>query len=476
MVRQGRGFAEIYWTSLGMRVIVDTVRECYAVLGAIHSLWKPNHGRFKDYIAMPKSNMYQSLHTTVVGPKGEPLEIQIRTWDMHRTAEYGIAAHWRYKEGTSGGEFEDKITWLRQIMEWQKETGSGEEFIETLKVDLFSDEVYVFTPKGDVKTLPAGSTPVDFAYAVHTDVGHRCAGARVNGRMAPLSTVLATGDIVEVITNKAQAGPSRDWLKFAKTSKAKGKIRQWVKEQRREESIEHGRDMLEKELRRLGLEVHANMKEDRLSDVAAKLSYSSADDLLASIGYGKVSPVAAAGRLAPERADKQPDELLTAAAAAGARASTRPSSSHGVAVQGIDNVLVRFAKCCTPVPGDAIVGYITRGRGVSVHTADCPNGAQILGSDEGRAIKVWWDVRQKSPHPVEIEMEAVDSPGLLTVVMNTIIEAKAHVSAVNARTSRNSMAVITLTVEIDDVEHMNDVIQRLRRMGGVKNVHRVRPS
>ncbi len=475
MVRQGKDFAEI-WDLLGMRVIVDTVRECYAVLGAIHSLWKPIPGRFKDYIAMPKSNMYQSLHTTVVGPKGEPLEIQIRTWDMHRTAEYGIAAHWRYKEGTSGGEFEDKITWLRQIMEWQKETGSGEEFIETLKVDLFSDEVYVFTPKGDVKTLPAGSTPVDFAYAVHTDVGHRCAGARVNGRMAPLSTVLATGDIVEVITNKAQAGPSRDWLKFAKTSKAKGKIRQWVKEQRREESIEHGRDMLEKELRRLGLEVHANMKEDRLSDVAAKLSYSSADDLLASIGYGKVSPVAAAGRLAPERADKQPDELLTAAAAAGARASTRPSSSHGVAVQGIDNVLVRFAKCCTPVPGDAIVGYITRGRGVSVHTADCPNGAQILGSDEGRAIKVWWDVRQKSPHPVEIEMEAVDSPGLLTVVMNTIIEAKAHVSAVNARTSRNSMAVITLTVEIDDVEHMNDVIQRLRRMGGVKNVHRVRPS
>ena len=469
MVRQGKDFGEI-WDLMGMRVIVDTVRECYAVLGAIHSLWKPIPGRFKDYIAMPKSNMYQSLHTTVVGPRGEPLEIQIRTWDMHRTAEYGIAAHWRYKEGTSGGDFEDKITWLRQILEWQKETRSGAEFVETLKVDLFSDEVYVFTPKGDVKILPTGSTPVDFAYAVHTDVGHKCAGARVNGRMVPLSTPLSTGDIVEIITNKAQAGPSRDWLKFAKTSKAKSKIRQWVKEQRREESIEQGRQLLEKELRRMGLEVHANMKEERLAEVAAKLSHASADDLLASIGYGKVSALQVAGRLAPERVEKPAEEL----AAVPAKPSVR--SYRGVVVRGIDNVLVRFAKCCTPVPGDPIVGYITRGRGVSVHTEDCPNASQILRADPGRTIEVWWDTRERSSYPVDIEMEALDRPGLLTVVMNAVAETKATVSAVTARTSKNSTALIAMTVEIDDVDHMNNVISRLRRMSGVKDVHRVRPN
>ncbi|MGI6146079.1 MAG: bifunctional (p)ppGpp synthetase/guanosine-3',5'-bis(diphosphate) 3'-pyrophosphohydrolase [Firmicutes bacterium] len=469
MVRQGKDFGEI-WDLMGMRVIVDTVRECYAVLGAIHSLWKPIPGRFKDYIAMPKSNMYQSLHTTVVGPRGEPLEIQIRTWDMHRTAEYGIAAHWRYKEGTSGGDFEDKITWLRQILEWQKETRSGAEFVETLKVDLFSDEVYVFTPKGDVKILPTGSTPVDFAYAVHTDVGHKCAGARVNGRMVPLSTPLSTGDIVEIITNKAQAGPSRDWLKFAKTSKAKSKIRQWVKEQRREESIEQGRQLLEKELRRMGLEVHANMKEERLAEVAAKLSHASADDLLASIGYGKVSALQVAGRLAPERVEKPAEEL----AAVPAKPSVR--SYRGVVVRGIDNVLVRFAKCCTPVPGDPIVGYITRGRGVSVHTEDCPNASQILRADPGRTIEVWWDTRERSSYPVDIEMEALDRPGLLTVVMNAVAETKATVSAVTARTSKNSTALIAMTVEIDDVDHMNNVISRLRRVSGVKDVHRVRPN
>ena len=468
MVRQGKDFGEI-WDLMGMRVIVDTVRECYAVLGAIHSLWKPIPGRFKDYIAMPKSNMYQSLHTTVVGPRGEPLEIQIRTWDMHRTAEYGIAAHWRYKEGTSGGDFEDKITWLRQILEWQKETRSGAEFVETLKVDLFSDEVYVFTPKGDVKILPTGSTPVDFAYAVHTDVGHKCAGARVNGRMVPLSTPLSTGDIVEIITNKAQAGPSRDWLKFAKTSKAKSKIRQWVKEQRREESIEQGRQLLEKELRRMGLEVHANMKEERLAEVAAKLSHASADDLLASIGYGKVSALQVAGRLAPERVEKPAEEL----AAVPAKPSVR---SHGRCGAGIDNVLVRFAKCCTPVPGDPIVGYITRGRGVSVHTEDCPNASQILRADPGRTIEVWWDTRERSSYPVDIEMEALDRPGLLTVVMNAVAETKATVSAVTARTSKNSTALIAMTVEIDDVDHMNNVISRLRRVSGVKDVHRVRPN
>ena len=310
MEKQGKDFGEI-WDLMGLRVIVGTLRECYAVLGAVHSIWKPIPGRFKDYVAMPKSNMYQSLHTTVIGPRGEPLEIQIRTWEMHRTAEYGIAAHWRYKEGGGGGgDFEEKITWLRQILEWQKETRNGTEFVETLKVDLFSDEVYVFTPRGDVKTLPAGSTPVDFAYSIHTDIGHSCSGARVNGRMVPLSTKLSTGDIVEIITSKSQAGPSRDWLAIAKTSKAKGKIRQWLKEQRREASVEQGKELIEKELRRLGLEVRANMKEERLLEVAQKFSYQSASDLLGSVGYGKLSAAQVVTRLVPERAaDEAPRPL-----------------------------------------------------------------------------------------------------------------------------------------------------------------------
>ena len=477
MIKQGKDFSEI-WDLMGLRVIVGTLRECYAVLGAVHSIWKPIPGRFKDYVAMPKSNMYQSLHTTVIGPRGEPLEIQIRTWEMHRTAEYGIAAHWRYKEGgAGGGDFEDKITWLRQILDWQKETHNGTEFVETLKVDLFSDEVYVFTPKGDVKTLPAGSTPIDFAYAVHTDIGNRCAGARVNGRMVPLGTPLATGDIVEIVTNKAQTGPSRDWLNIAKTSKAKGKIRQWFKEQRRDESIERGKEMLERDLRRMGHEVHANLKEERLAEAAHKFSYQSADDLLASIGYGKLSAAMVVGKLVPEKAaEKGPESVFEEAARPLSGAVRSSRSTHGVVVRGIDNVLVRFARCCNPVPGDPIVGYITRGRGVSVHREDCPNISTMMGEDEGRQVDVSWDMGNATSYPVEIEMEASDSPGLLTGVMNAVLEMKAHVSAVNARTLRNRMALINMTVEINDVAHMNNVIGRLRRLQGVQNVHRARPS
>jgi GTP pyrophosphokinase len=464
MEKQGKDFGEI-WDLMGLRVIVGTLRECYAVLGAVHSIWKPIPGRFKDYVAMPKSNMYQSLHTTVIGPRGEPLEIQIRTWEMHRTAEYGIAAHWRYKEGGGGGgDFEEKITWLRQILEWQKETRNGTEFVETLKVDLFSDEVYVFTPRGDVKTLPAGSTPVDFAYSIHTDIGHSCSGARVNGRMVPLSTKLSTGDIVEIITSKSQAGPSRDWLAIAKTSKAKGKIRQWLKEQRREASVEQGKELIEKELRRLGLEVRANMKEERLLEVAQKFSYQSASDLLGSVGYGKLSAAQVVTRLVPERAaDEAPRPL-----------PTRPKSrsSHGVRVPGVDNVLVRFARCCNPVPGDEIIGYVTRGRGVSVHRLDCRNASIILHNEEDRVVEVYWDTKAGESYAVDIEMEAYDAPGLLTLVINTTVEMKAHVSAVTARTAKNRLALISMTMEINDVKHMNSVIERLKRISGVQSVRR----
>jgi GTP pyrophosphokinase len=467
MTQQGKDFSEI-WDLLGLRVIVDTLRECYAVLGAVHSIWKPIPGRFKDYVAMPKSNMYQSLHTTVIGPRGEPLEIQIRTWEMHRTAEYGIAAHWRYKESLDGGgEFEDKITWLRQILEWQKETRDGHEFIETLKVDLFSDEVYVFTPKGDVKTLPAGSTPVDFAYAVHTDVGHRCVGARVNGRMVPLGATLQTGDIVEILTNKSQSGPSRDWLSFAKTSKARSKIRQWFKEQRREESVARGKELLEKELRHIGAEVHANMKEDKLAEVARKFSYQSAEDLLASVGYGKISAAQVVGRLLPERVAEEPKP---------AAAKRRVGASRGARVRGVENVLIRFSRCCNPVPGDPIVGYITRGRGVSVHRADCPNAALILREEEERKVDVEWDSAVATSYPVEIEIEAQDHPGLLSGVMTAVNDMHTHVSAVNARTLRNRAALISMTVEINDVGHMNNIINRIKRISGVHDVHRASPS
>jgi GTP pyrophosphokinase len=366
---------------------------------------------------------------------------------------------------------------LRQILDWQKETHNGTEFVETLKVDLFSDEVYVFTPKGDVKTLPAGSTPIDFAYAVHTDIGNRCAGARVNGRMVPLGTLLATGDIVEIVTNKAQTGPSRDWLNIAKTSKAKGKIRQWFKEQRREESIERGKEMLERDLRRMGHEVHANLKEERLAEAAHKFSYQNADDLLASIGYGKLSAAMVVGKLVPEKAaEKSPESVFEEAARPLAGAARPSRSTHGVVVRGIDGVLVRFARCCNPVPGDPIVGYITRGRGVSVHREDCPNISAMMGEDEGRQVDVSWDTGNATSYPVEIEMEASDSPGLLTGVMNAVLEMKAHVSAVNARTLRNRMALINMTVEINDVAHMNNVIGRLKRLQGVQNVHRARPS
>jgi guanosine-3',5'-bis(diphosphate) 3'-pyrophosphohydrolase len=463
MEKQGKDFSEI-WDLMGLRVIVGTLRECYAVLGAVHSIWKPIPGRFKDYVAMPKSNMYQSLHTTVIGPRGEPLEIQIRTWEMHRTAEYGIAAHWRYKEGGGGGDFEDKITWLRQILEWQKETRNGTEFVETLKVDLFSDEVYVFTPRGDVKTLPAGSTPIDFAYAVHTDVGHSCSGARVNGRMVPLNTKLATGDIVEIITSKSQAGPSRDWLAIAKTSKAKGKIRQWLKEEQREASVEQGKELVEKELKKLGLQVRANMKEERLLEVAQKFSYQSTDDLLASVGYGKLSAAQVVTKLVPERAADETPKPSPAKKKAG--------SSHGVRVPGVDNLLVRFARCCNPVPGDPIVGYVTRGRGVSVHRKDCPNAMIIVNAEKDRVVDVYWDTKDGESYPVEIEMEAYDAPGLLTGVINTAVEMKAHVSAVTARTLKNRVAVINMTVEIHDVEHMDSVMERLRRISGVQSVRR----
>ncbi|HHV62893.1 MAG TPA: bifunctional (p)ppGpp synthetase/guanosine-3',5'-bis(diphosphate) 3'-pyrophosphohydrolase [Firmicutes bacterium] len=485
---RGKAFDEIYDLT-ALRVIVDSVKECYEVLGVVHSIWKPIPGRFKDYIAMPKSNMYQSLHTTVIGPHGEPLEVQIRTWEMHRTAEYGIAAHWRYKDGSrADDEFEQKISWLRQLLEWQKDMRDVREFVETIKIDLFEDEVFVFTPKGDVKSLPSGSTPVDFAYDVHTDIGNRCVGAKVNGKIVPLDYQLKNGDIVEVLTSKTANGPSQDWLAFVKTSKAKNKIRQWAKQELREEIMPRGKELIEKELRKLGADVHENMKEERLGEVAKRFGFLTSEDLLVAVGYTKLSPQQVVAKLVGGREsetvkdtrdtgkdarDQRDRDQLPRSPVTPLR--RRTSGGQGVRVKGIDNVLVRFSRCCNPVPGDDIVGYITRGRGVSIHRADCPNAAFINRNAPERRIDVEWDFGAGSFYPVEIEIEAIDRVALFANIMNAVTEARTNISSVNARTTSDKLAIINLVVDIDNIDHMNEVISRIRRVSGVLDVHRAQP-
>lgn len=475
MREQGKEFDEIY-DLMGVRVIVDSVRDCYAVLGMVHALWKPIPGRFKDYIAMPKSNLYQSLHTTVVGPNGEPLEIQIRTWEMHRTAEYGIAAHWRYKEGKPGDrEFEEKISWLRQLLDWQREAKDPQDFLEDLKIDLFEDEVFVFTPKGDVKTLPAGSTPVDFAYSVHTDIGHRCVGAKVNGHLVPLNYQLKNGEFVEILTSKVGT-PSLDWLNFVKTSRARSKIRQWHKERRRAETIAHGRALLEKEVQKYHLDPEEVLRLDRLQEVARRSGLASPEDLLANIGFGRTTAHQVLVRLVGEAALEAQKKQMQAERHQAVEPGRPSRRDLGVVVKGADNLLIRMARCCSPVPGDPIVGYITRGRGVSVHRADCPNVAELLG-EENRCLEVEWkNGGTQNAYPVEIEVEAIDRANLLANIMNKISELKATIEAVNARTTRDRRAVINLVVDINDVEHMNKVMQRLEKVEGVLSVYRANPT
>lgn len=471
MKNQGKELGEIY-DLMAVRIVVESVKDCYGALGLVHTLWKPVPGRFKDYIAMPKSNMYQSLHTTVIGPRGEPFEIQIRTREMHYVAERGIAAHWFYKEGARGqSEFEQKVAWLRQVMEWLREMRDPQEFMETLKIDLFEDEVFVFTPKGDVKSLPAGSTPVDFAFAVHTDIGLRCTGAKVNGRIVPLDYVLHNGEFVQIMTAKAP-GPSHDWLKFVKTSKARSKIRAWIKEEHREESIARGQSTIERELKKLGVDVREAMQSDRLSDVVKRYGFVGADDLLAAVGYGKVTaPQVLSRLLGRDEYEKRRKQWKVSQNGQKPRAR----QGHGIIVKGLDNLLVRVSKCCSPVPGDKIVGYVTRGRGVSVHRVDCPNLSELDATHE-RSIEVEWDVGEGGAYPVEIAVEAVDRVNLLTQIMNTVSENSTYIGAVNARTNRQHIAHINLTVDITDVHQMNSLIERLRNVNGVIEVHRAFPT
>ncbi|MCL6516522.1 bifunctional (p)ppGpp synthetase/guanosine-3',5'-bis(diphosphate) 3'-pyrophosphohydrolase [Alicyclobacillus sp.] len=469
MVTQNKEFNEIY-DLFAIRVIVDSVKDCYGVLGVVHTMWKPMPGRFKDYIAMPKANMYQSLHTTVIGPRGEPLEIQIRTWEMHQTAEYGIAAHWVYKEGgqKAEGKFAQKLAWFREVLEWQQDFRDAQEFMETLKIDLFSDEVFVFTPKGDVIELPAGSVPIDFAYRIHTDIGNRCIGAKVNGKIVPLDYRLRTGDIVEVLTSKHSYGPSRDWLKIVQSSQAKSKIRAWFKKEKREENIARGRDLIEKELSRQRLEPHQLMTPAYMADVLQKFNFSKEDDLYAAVGYGGLSPVQVVTRLVERYRRDHADAAVDRVSLEG-RDRGKPSHS-GVRVRGVDNLLIRFARCCNPVPGDEIIGFVTRGRGVSVHRADCPNALQ-LKADQERVMEVEWVGAPDQSYPVDIELISMDRHGLINEVMNAVAETKTDIQAVHARADDKRIAHVNLTVRIRNLDHLRTVVERLKR---IKDVHSVR--
>ncbi|MCZ7661994.1 MAG: bifunctional (p)ppGpp synthetase/guanosine-3',5'-bis(diphosphate) 3'-pyrophosphohydrolase [Thermoleophilia bacterium] len=480
MTRKGKEFNEIYDLT-AMRVLVNSVRDCYAALGIIHSLWKPLPGRFKDYIAMPKFNMYQSLHTTVIGPQGKPLEIQIRTREMHDTAEYGIAAHWIYKDrggAKDGGRPEDpdRLQWLRQMMEWQSETKDATEFMESLRIDLFGDEVYVFTPKGEVKSLPAGATPVDFAYAIHTDVGHRCVGAKVNGRIVPLTYRLQSGDIVEVLTSKSAQGPSRDWLNFVKSSSARNKIRQWFKRERREDSEHLGKEALLEVFRKNGLPAQKLMGSDTLSQVMKELSFQKREDFFVSIGAGKTSPqqvlTKVMQKLNQDVADVKQD--LPTGTTSLAPSHTVSTSDLGIRVEGISDVAIRIPQCCRPVPGDDVVGYISLGRGITIHRRDCPN-VRSLEKNPERFTPVHWDTAARAPFRVEIQVEAYDRSRLLEDISRTLSESGVNILAAQIHTTEDNMVRDRFVFEVPAVDYLETVLQRIRRIDTVYDAYRVIP-
>ncbi len=477
MYYQNKTFEQIFDLT-AVRIIVDTVKDCYGVLGIVHTLWKPIPGRFKDYVAMPKPNMYQSLHTTLLGSDGQPFEVQIRTWEMHRTSEIGIAAHWKYKEGkTSQSEFDEKLKWLRQMLEWQNEIKDTREFMETLKVDLFTDEVYVFTPKGDVVDLPVESTPIDYAYKIHSQIGNRCIGAKINGRIVPLDYKLQNGDIVEVITSAVPNGPSRDWLKIVKSSQAKNKIRQWFKKEKREENIQKGRELLEKEIRRNGFTTAQLMKPEWVETIYKKFSLHSVDDLYSSLGYGGLTPNQVITKLKEEFRKTQkleePIEESIERQVERAQERQKKHNSTGVRVKGVENIMIRFSKCCNPVPGDDIVGYITKGRGVSVHQKDCPNVTDLMNEEE-RFIEVEWNAQTKVSYNADLEVRATDRKGLLAEITTIIDESKVNINAFHSRTTKDKMAIINFILEISDIEQLNKLIRKFRKIEGVMDVYRAK--
>ncbi len=471
MERTGVDLDQIYDLT-AFRVLVDSVRECYEVLGLVHATWKPIPGRFKDYIAMPKTNMYQSLHTTVIGPFAERMEIQIRTREMHRIAEEGVAAHWKYKEGGAvavTGRDDQRFNWLRQVLEWQRDVSTERSSVETSSIDLFPEEVYVFTPNGDVKELPTGSCPIDFAFAVHTDVGRHCVGARINGKLCPLKTELKNGDIIEVLTSVHQT-PSSDWLSFVKTSKARNKIRHWVKAEQREKSIEIGRELLEKELRKHQYSLKRATALETFTKAVTDFGFQSNEDLFAAIGYGKLSAGQAVSSALPKELQKQQAGHAGPLGKVFERFSRRKPQS-AILIGGIDNVMVRFANCCNPLPGEPVTGFITRGRGLTVHAKKCP---QVLASDKERRVDIEWDMQRKTTRPVKIQVICSDQKGMLVGVSGAIANADANICSASVHSRGERKGINLFEIDVENLEHLNRVIREIKKVKGVLRVERIK--
>jgi GTP pyrophosphokinase len=480
MIVRGRDFEEIY-DLVAVRVLVESVRDCYAALGSLHARWNPVPGRFKDYIAMPKFNLYQSLHTAVIGPGGKPVEIQIRTFTMHRRAEFGVAAHWKYKEDPSAAESRsgeigpvNDMAWIRQLLDWQRETADPGEFLDSLRFEINAQEVYVFTPKGDVVALPAGSTPVDFAYAVHTEVGHRCIGGRVNGRLVPLESTLENGDVVEVLTSKAaSAAPSRDWLGFVKSPRARNKIRQWFSKERREEALEQGKDEIAKVMRKQQLPLQRLMSHELLQAIASDLRYPDVSALYAAVGEGHVSAQSVVARLVQSLGGEEGASEDMAEVTMPTRVTRRPRTGDpGVVVKGVDDLWVKLARCCTPVPGDPIIGFVTRGSGVSVHRGDCSNVEGLLAQPE-RIVEVEWAPSAATVFLVQIQVEALDRARLLSDITRVLSDAHVNILSASVQTSRDRVALSKFTFEMGDPTHLDHVLAAVRRVDGVFDVYRV---
>ncbi len=480
MIRDNKTLDQIY-DLFALRIIVNSVKDCYAALGVVHEMYNPMPGRFKDYIAVPKPNMYQSIHTTLLGEKGTPFEVQIRTWDMHRIAEYGIAAHWAYKEANYGSKKgqkvvsvqEDKLAWLRETLEWQQEMQDPQQFLETLKTELFEDEVYVFTPKGAIKVLPRGATPIDFAYSIHAEIGNHMTGAKINSKMVPIITPIKNGDIIEIITSENSKGPSMDWLKFVKSTSAKNRIQQWFKKERKAENIEKGKESIERELKRIGIS-HADLfKTEYINPMLDRYKYKNLEEMYAAVGFGSMSATKIIARMLIEyrkehkedTIEEKIEELET-----NKNRNIKPSSS-GIIVKGIDNCLVKLSKCCNPLPGDEIIGYITKGRGVSVHRKDCVNINELL-KEENRIIDVQWYNEEKVKYTVEIEIFANDRNGLLADIVQKINESKAKILGVNAKATKERIAVTEVTIEVDSLDSLNKIIRELRKIDSVYEVNR----
>ena len=478
MKRDNKTLDQIY-DLFALRILVNSIKDCYAALGVVHEMYSPMPGRFKDYIAVPKPNMYQSIHTTLLGDKGTPFEVQIRTWDMHRIAEYGIAAHWAYKEASYFGKKqsvkveEDKLAWLRESLEWQKDMQDPQEFLATLKTELFEDEVYVFTPKGAIKILPRNATPIDFAYSIHEEIGNHMTGCKINSKMMPIITPLQSGDIIEIITSDNSKGPSRDWLKFVKSTKAKNKINGWFKKAEKTENIEKGKDLIEKEIKRIGMS-HADLfKQEYIDAMLARYKYKNLEDMYAAVGFGANSAAKVIAKMLQEYRKEHQEEDIEEKMEELRKQKERKQkpSSSGVVVEGIDNCLVKLSKCCNPLPGDEIIGYITKGRGVSVHRKDCVNVKDLL-TEENRIIDVKWYEEAKENYNVTLEVLANDRKGLLVDILNTVKETKANLMGVSTKTTKERIAIMDIDLEVENIEELNKVIRNIKKVDSVYEVRR----